>query len=268
MFKFLSRICLLMVLLLTTYPFLWMFFSSFKTNQEIYRTAHIIPKFFNFFAYKLLFSNDLIKFDEVLLRSLFLSGGQAVLACLVTAATGYAIAVGRFWGKRLLFLAAMLLILYPKQALSLFLFEWMVRLGITGSLYGLLFSGVASGLGVVFFAQVFKKIPPELVDLARLEGKSDFGCFLTFLPLVKPALITYGILHFLLSWQEHLLPLLVLKSDELTLPLALAKLSDSSYRIPEAVGLAAGVVALLPMLILFGISFKRIRSALSDWVVS
>ena len=54
-------------------------------------------------------------------------------------------------------------------------------------------------------------------------------------------MITYCILHFFLCWQDHLLPLLILGSDQLTLPLALAKLADSSYRIPEAVGLAAGV---------------------------
>ena len=47
-----------------------------------------------------------------------------------------------------------------------------------------------------------------------------------------------------------------------------AKLRDSSYRIPEAVGLAAGVLAMLPMMFLFGYFFRRIRTALSDWVVS
>jgi ABC-type glycerol-3-phosphate transport system permease component len=61
---------------------------------------------------------------------------------------------------------------------------------------------------------------------------------------------------------------LVLGSDQLTLPLALAKLGDSSYRIPEAVGLAAGVLAMIPLLVLFGLFFRQIRTALSDWVVS
>ena len=83
-----------------------------------------------------------------------------------------------------------------------------------------------------------------------------------------PALITYGMIHFVLSWQEHLLPLLVLGNDQLTLPLALAKLSDSSYRIPEAVGLAAGSFSHGADSVLFGLFFRRIRTALADWVVS
>ena len=263
-----SRIFVGWVALITLYPFLWMVLSSFKTNREIYQPGHLLHQSFDPFAYRLLFSAELIDFYEVLARSILLAGGQAVFACLVTSATGFALAKGNFRGKSVVFLIALLVILYPRQAMSLSLFEWMAQMGITGSLSGVLFSGVASGLGVVFFAQVFRKVPDELIDLAKVEGQSPFGTYLTLLPLVMPALITYGVLHFLLAWQDHLLPLLVLGSDQLTLPLALAKLADSSHRIPEAVGLAAGVMAMLPLLLLFGYFFRRIRTALSEWVVS
>ena len=263
-----SKVFLLSFILLTAYPFVWMFLSSFKTNREIYSPDRLLPSFFKPDAFQILFSNELFQFNEVLIRSLLLSSGQAFFACLVTAAAGYAIAKGNFRGRNLIFGAAILLVLFPKQAMSLFLFEWMATLGLTGNLYGFILSGVASGLGVIFFTQVFRKVPSELVDLALLEGRGHFGCFLSLLPLLVPALVTYCILHFFLSWQEHLLPLLVLSNDQLTLPLALSKLADSSYRIPEAVGLAAGVVAMLPMLILFGLFFRKIRTALADWVVS
>lgn len=265
---FISRIFVGLVALVTLYPFIWMVLSSFKTNREIYQPGHLLPQSFDPFAYRLLFSAELIDFYEVLARSLLLAGGQAVFACLITSATGFALAKGDFRGKSAVFLIALLVILYPRQAMSLSLFEWMAQMGITGSLSGVLFSGVASGLGVVFFTQVFRKVPDELIDLAQVEGQSPFGCYLTLLPLVLPALITYGVLHFLLAWQDHLLPLLVLGAEQITLPLALAKLADSSHRIPEAVGLAAGALAMLPLLLLFGFFFRRIRTALSEWVVS
>lgn len=264
----LSKIGLGLVLLVSAYPFLWMFLSSFKTNREIYTPENLLPTSFDPFAYRLLFSGDFIDFYEVLTRSILLSGGQALLASLICSALGFALAKGRFRGKSILTGFALLAILYPKQAMNLSLFEWLASMGMTGRSYGLLLSGVASGLGVIFFTQVFRKIPDELMDLARVEGQSLFGSFLNFLPLVKPALITYCILHFLLCWQDHLLPLLVLGSDQLTLPLALAKLADASYRIPEAVGLAAGVLAMIPLLFLFGFFFRQIRTALSDWVIS
>jgi len=257
-----------LIVLAASYPFVWMLASSFKTNREIYQPGKFLPDSLDPFAYRLLFSGELFDFSAVLVRSILLSAGQAVLACFLTAATGFALAKGTFRGKSLLFGAALLIILYPKQAMSLALFEWLARLGITGNYYGLLFSGVSSGLGVIFFTQVFRKIPDELIDLARLEGQSLTLLFFTLLPLVMPAFLTYGILHFFLSWQEHLLPLLVLGKEQLTLPLVLAKLGDSSYRIPEAAGLAAGVLAIVPFILLFGYFFRRIRTALSDWVVS
>jgi len=266
--RLIERICLCFLLLLAAYPFLWMVLSSFKTNREIYNPAELLPKSLDPFAYRLLFSGEFIDFHEVLLRSILLSGGQSILACLITAAVGFALAKGRFRGKIILSGLSLLVILYPKQAMNLSLFEWMARMEMTGSSYGLLISGVASGLGVLFFTQVFRRIPHELMDLARVEGESLMESFLCFLPLVKPAMITYCILHFFLCWQDHLLPLLILGSDQLTLPLALAKLADSSYRIPEAVGLAAGVMAMIPLLALFAIFFRQIRTALSDWVVS
>jgi trehalose/maltose transport system permease protein len=82
------------------------------------------------------------------------------------------------------------------------------------------------------------------------------------LPLIGPALVTYGLLHFILSWQEHLLPLLLLNDQNLTLPIALSKLRDSSHRIPEAVGMAAGVLSMIPILLLFGICFRKMKTAL------
>ena len=266
--QLITRICLAFMLLLSVYPFLWMILSSFKTNREIYNPSQLLPQFFDPFSYRLLFSGEFIDFYEVLLRSVLLSGGQAILACLVTAAVGFALAKGRFRGKMILTGVSLLVILYPKQAMNLSLFDWMASMEMTGSSYSLLISGVASGLGVLFFTQVFRKIPDELMDLARVEGESLGGSFLCFLPLVKPAMITYCILHFFLCWQDHLLPLLILGAEQLTLPLALAKLADSSYRIPEAVGLAAGVMAMIPLLALFAIFFRQIRTALSDWVVS
>ena len=94
-----TRICLALMLLLSVYPFLWMILSSFKTNREIYNPAQLLPQSFDPFSYRLLFSGEFIDFYEVLLRSVLLSGGQATLACLVTAAVGFALAKGRFRGE-------------------------------------------------------------------------------------------------------------------------------------------------------------------------
>jgi cellobiose transport system permease protein len=173
-----------------------------------------------------------------------------------------------FRGSGWLFGVAILVILVPKQALAVPLFEWMAWLGWQGDLWSLALPGVASGLGVIFFTQVFRKVPDELIDLAKVVGLSPVRTFATLLPLITPALVTFCFLHFILSWQEHLLPLLMLDDENLTLPIALAKLRDSSHRIPESVGMAAATLSLIPVVLLFGLCFRKMKTALVELSLS
>ena len=159
-----------------------------------------------------------------------------------------------------MFGVAILVILVPKQALAVPLFEWMAWLGWQGELWSLALPGVASGLGVISL-QVSQSAD-ELIDLAKVEGLNPVRTFATLLPLIAPALVTFCFLHFILSWQEHLLPLLMLDDENLTLPIALAKLRDSSHRIPESVGMAAATISLIPVVALFGLFFRKMKTAL------
>ncbi|MFP6900837.1 MAG: carbohydrate ABC transporter permease [Opitutales bacterium] len=257
---------------LCAYPFAWMFFSSFKTNKEIYQPSLFFPSDYEFDSFASLLSGDLadgislpFSFVEVFLHSVLASGSQALFATMLTAMAGYAFAKFRFRGKRFLFLLAILVILIPRQALAVPLFEWINQLNLNGKLWAVILPGVANGIGVVFFTLIFRRVPDSLMDLAQVEGASEARTFLVLLPLVSPALVTYGLIHFILAWQEHLFPLLLLTDDNQVLPLALAKLRDSSYRIPEAVSMAAATCSLLPVAILFAIFHRQIRSALRDF---
>ena len=223
-----------------------MFFSSFKTNKEIYQPLLFFPSEYESDAFVSLFSGNLpdglslpFSFVEVFFHSILASGSQALFATILTAMAGYAFAKYRFRWKNILFLLAILVILVPRQALAVPLFEWLTQLNLNGSLWAIILPGAASGIGVIFFTQIFRRVPDSLMDLAQVEGASEVRTFLVLLPLVSPALVTYGLIHFILAWQEHLFPLLLLADDNQVLPLALAKLRDSSYRIPEAVSMAA-----------------------------
>ena len=266
--KFLSGIVLFGAVLICLYPFAWMFLSSFKTNREIYQPTLFIPKGFEPDSYLILFSDQYIPFLSYFLNSTFISVCQALLAVFVTAAAGFVFAKYSFRGKSIVFGIAILVILIPKQALAVPLFDWMLWLGLHGGKWALILPSIASGLGIVFFTQVFRKVPDELLELAKVEGLSVHRTFLLILPLVGPALVTYGLLHFILSWQEHLLPLLLLDDENITLPIALAKLRDSSHRIPEAVGMAAATLSLLPVVVLFGICFRKMKTALVHLALS
>ena len=262
--RFFSVIFICFFALVCLYPFAWMFFSTFKTNREIYQPTTFFPQSYEWEAFYILLTGQTIPFVEYFLNSLMFSGMQAFLATVVCSAAGFIFAKYSFRGSGFLFGIAILVILIPKQAMAVPLFDWMLWLGLKGSGWSMVLPGIASGLGIVFFRQVFLKIPDDLIDLAKVEGYSTAKiCWLLY-PLILPALMTYGLLHFILSWQEHLIPLLLLDDNNLTLPIALSKLRDVSHRIPESVGMAAAVLSVLSTVLIFGICFRKMKTALTN----
>jgi multiple sugar transport system permease protein len=172
MSRLFSTLVIFLFALFSLYPFAWMFFSSFKTNKEIYQPSQLLPEEFNGQAYGLLLEGKFVDFEGSLWQSLMIASTQAFLATLISALAGFVIARYSFRGKVFLFTAALLLILIPRQALVVPVFEWFNLLGMTGHSNSLILSGLASGLGVIFFAQAFKQLPVELMEVLKI-GRSE-----------------------------------------------------------------------------------------------
>ena len=279
----LSMLLLAPFLLAVLYPFLWMVFGIFKTNREFFEPLRLWPmnllddEFWSgladtFFPNEFGLQNvsDLlggkwVSFWDVFGNSLLVSLGQALGAVALSAMAGYAFARFSFRGKRALFVMAIALILIPRQLFAVPIFSWVNALGLSDSLFGVMLPGVVTGLGVIYFSQVFRQIPEEYLQAARICGAPEFRVFLTLLPLVWPALLSYGMIHFILAWHEHLVPMLVLTSEtQQTLPLALAKLYDVSQRTPQGVQMAASTFALIPTAVLFAICYRKFKSSLAE----
>ena len=270
-------------LLAVLYPFLWMVFGIFKTNREFFQPLRLWPMnllddeywsglvetfFPNEFGLQNvsdLLGGKWVSFWDVFGNSLLVSLGQALGAVALSAMAGYAFARFSFRGKRALFVLAIALILIPRQLFAVPIFSWVNALGLSDSLFGVMLPGVVTGLGVIYFSQVFRQIPEEYLQAARICGAPEFRVFLTLLPLVWPALLSYGMIHFILAWHEHLVPMLVLTSEtQQTMPLALAKLYDVSQRTPQGVQMAASTFALIPTAVLFAVCYRKFKSSLAE----
>ncbi len=251
-------------------PFLWMVLGIFKTNAEFFQplTRAFFPAHYKWQNVAELLEGKWGPFWGVFANSLMVSLGQAFGAVALSAAAGYAFARFTFSGKRLLFVLAVALILVPRQLFAVPLFSWVNELGLSDSLLGVILPGVVTGLGVIYFTQVFRQVPGEYLQAARICGATELRVFLTVLPLVWPALLSYGMIHFILAWHEHLIPMLVLTGEtKQTLPLALAKLYDVSHRTPQGVQMAASTFAVIPTAVLFAICHRKFKSSLSDMLV-
>lgn len=253
---------------LFVYPFLWMFLASFKENRQIFSPLQILPDQFSVDYYRQLFSGEWIPFFRAFFNSLIVALSQSVGAVSLTSLAGYVFSKHEFPQRRLLFILALVVIVLPQQALAVPLFMWIHTLHMSNTLVGVIFPGFVSGLGIIYFTQVFRQIPDDYVHVARLAGASEFRVFLALLPMVTSPLLSFGLVHFVLAWHQHLIPMLVLSAEtKQTLPLALSSLYGSSLRFPYAVLMAGSTLSLLPTVILFCILYRRFKSSLSELLV-
>ncbi|HZA44615.1 MAG TPA: carbohydrate ABC transporter permease, partial [Rubrobacter sp.] len=124
--------------------------------------------------------------------------------------------------------------------------------------------GAASAFGVFFLRQFFISLPRELEEAALLDGANRFQIFTrVILPLSKAPLATLALLSFLTNWNDFLWPVYVLFSPQnLVLPPGLSKL-NGAYDTDYAVIMAGGVLASIPVLILFLIAQRYIIEGVS-----
>jgi multiple sugar transport system permease protein len=170
-----------------------------------------------------------------------------------------------FRGRSVLFILALLVILIPTQVIALPLLSWIQRMHLYDSLFGVMLPGITSGLGVLFFTQAFRQVPEALLEQARMEGASEFRIYWMVVPLMGSSMLTFGLIHFILSWHAHLIPLLVLH-EHATLPLAMSSLKSSGLRFPQAIIMCASTLTLVPTALIFALLYRRTRSALADLV--
>jgi multiple sugar transport system permease protein len=257
------------VAIVFVFPFAWMLFATFKSNPEVFRPLPLLPAHYDLDYYRALLDGRFIPFPRQLVNSLLVAAGQTVLVLGLTVPAGYVFGRCSFRGRRWLFAATLATIVLPQQILALPLFVWMHALGLYDTLLAVLLPGIASGLGVVFFTLVFRRVPRELVDSARGEGASEGQVLRTVLPLVKPAVFAFALIHFVLAWQEHLLPLVLIGSeDKKTVPLALASLYGSNVRFPYALLMVGSLLTTLPTAVLYVAVRRHFRSALAEIVAS
>src|SRR5438270_614720 len=142
-------------------------------------------------------------------------------------------------------------------------------LGLIDSLFGVIVPQIAFGLPttVIILVPFLRAIPKEIEEAAALDGASRLGFFFRMvIPLSLPGVVTVGILAFIQSWNNYVLPLYILNTPaNFTLPLGVQQFS-SQYSQDTAKVLAFTSLAMLPALIFFSLFQKRIVGGLTGAV--
>ena len=214
---------LILYAFITFLPFAWALSASFKSLQEIILGGmNFIPKHFTLDNYKTIFFQEPL-FGRWLLNSIAVATSTTGFNLLFNSMTGYALARIHFLGNSFLFIIILAVLMIPGQITLIPSYLILKNLGWLNSYQWLIIPNVVNATFIFMMRQFFINFPKELEEAAALDGLSRWETFLSIvLPLAKPALAAQAIFIFMGSWNNFLMPLIVLSDPEMfTLPLGL-----------------------------------------------
>jgi raffinose/stachyose/melibiose transport system permease protein len=237
---------------LTIVPLLFVLVDGFRTNGDINATPAGLPHPWVAGNYSAILTSA--PFWQFLGNS-FLVAGVATAAIVVLGSMA-ALALSRyeFRGREFFYSVFVSGLLFPIGVGALPLYLLLQRLGLLDNQFGVAIPEAAFGLPItlVILRPFLRAIPADLQEAALVDGASRFRFFAQILlPLAKPALVTVGLLAFVTSWNQYLLPLLVLQtSSHFTLPLG-TYIFQTQYSQNDAGIMAFTALAMVPALGMF-----------------
>ncbi len=256
-----SKIIIYVVLIggvvIAVFPFVWMILTSFKTNADAMSVPPtIFPKKVSFDGYSHVL--DGLPFIRIYLNTI-LSAVVTVIAQLTFCSmAGYAYARINFPFKNILFTATLAVLMVPGTFFILPQYRIINSLGLLNTLPALFLPNLFSAMGTFLLRQFFLSLPQELEDAAYIDGCNRGRAFVSImLPLVKPGLVSLGILTFRFAWNDLMWPMVVNTSTEkMTLSAALSFM-QGQYLTDFPGVMAGALLAVVRMLVLFAVFQKQ-----------
>ena len=257
---------LVLLTLVFVAPLFWMLSTSLKPNFMTTRfPPQWIPQGLSNEGYStILTTSSANPVLQWFLNSLIAASAHTVLVLVTASMAAYALARMHFRGKNLMFVVIVLTLVIPQFVFLTGNYLIVQYFGWLDTLLAVIVPGAAGAFGVFFLRQFFLSLPLELEEAALIDGANRLQIFLRIiLPLSKAPLATLAVLSFLNNWNDFLWPVYVLLSPEsLTLQPGLAIL-QGAYNVNYTVIMAGGVLASIPVLIIYIIAQRYIIEGVS-----
>jgi len=272
-FSILRPVVIVGLLLAAIFPFYYMVLLSFRPLESVLAdpgALWISPSEFNVATYRdVLASVDSggQGFLTFIGNSMMVALGTVVLALLVSVPGAYAVSRLQFFGRRQISAMFLAVYFFPSILLAVPLFVFYTRIGLRGSLFGLLIVYVAqvAAVSIYMLRNYFDTIPESLEEAAAIDGCSRLQVMRHIsLPLAMPAIVSNALFIFMIAWNEFLFALLFLveRRDNWTVSLGLSQLSGS-IEVPTTTLMAGSVILTFPIIVLFFLSERWLTGGLT-----
>ncbi|MEU8305637.1 carbohydrate ABC transporter permease [Actinomadura sp. NPDC048955] len=242
-------------------PFVVVVFNALKTPQEYSSSGPLSPPDgFHLDGVRQFWER--VDFGHVLLNSALISGSVAVLAVLLSVFNAYGLGIGRIKGRMWVLALLLLANTLPQEALVYPLYYMSKQIGLYDTRLSVIivFTVIQSAFGTYLLSSVMAAFPRPLLEAARIDGAGRWQVlWRVVVPVVRPTLSVLLVFFFVWTWNEFLIPMVFLISNEnQTVSVALGVLQGQ--RLMDAtMSSAASLLGLLPTVAFFLI-FQRTLS--------
>lgn len=238
------------------FPFVWMFLTSFKTIEESMRIPPtILPDSWQISSFTKALAS--LPFLALYKNTALLIFWRVVCAVAFSSMAGYAFAKLHFPGKNALFTLVLVQMMLPSQIFITPQYQMLATLGLTNSVFALVFPGLVSAFGTFFLRQAYLGIPTEVAEAAYLDGCNQWQTFIKIMaPLTKSSMAALAVFTAVFAYGDLMWPLIVNTDlNMMTLSSGLATLRGQ-FNTDFPTLMAGSLLAMIPMVVLYLI-FQR-----------
>ena len=238
-------------------PILIVLMNSFKSNAAVNTETFAFPNANSFVGFQnyikgMTFGN--YPFLRAVGYSLFITLASTALILVCTSmAAWYVSRVGSFFSKIVYYLCVFSMVV-PFQMVMFTLSRTANRLNLdTPWTIPVIYLGFGAGLAVFMFCGFVKSIPLEIEEAAAIDGCGPVRTFFqVVLPMMKPTMISVGVLEIMWVWNDFLLPYLVLdRTEYMTIPIVIQHLKGSYGQVDMGATMALILLSILPVIIFY-----------------
>jgi ABC-type glycerol-3-phosphate transport system permease component len=254
----------LLIAAVILYPLVWMTYSSFKENADIFANVFALPSSLYLGNYVTVFTQGAM--GLYFRNSLFISVVSVAGLLVFSSLAAYAFASFRFRGSTPLFMILLLGLMVPPQALIISGFKLMSILNLIDTYWALIFTYFGwTSFGILVLRNFFQSVPRDVKDAARVDGAGHWQMFSQImLPLARPSISTIAIFYFMWVWNEFIYPLVYMQTPEkYTIPLGVL-FFNGRYTVEWGLQMAALAVAtIVPLAVYYTFQKQFTRGILA-----
>lgn len=246
--------------LMSIFPFWVVLVNATRSAEQIQQGLSIFPGSNLGYNWNVLMEKQFDIFGGFK-NSFIISACSTVLSIYFSAMAAYGLVAYKFKGRKILYAGILGLVMIPTQISMIGFYQFMSKMNLLNNYIPLILPAIASPATIFFFKQYLETIyHPDLPDPARLDGAGEIKIFhRIILPLMTPAMATMSIFAFVSSWNNFLMPLILINdTDKYTLPMLIQLLKTDMYR-TEFGSMYLGIsLSIAPLLIMYFILSKYI----------